>query len=212
VKSFPLEASGTAKRHAPATQRNRDAILEVLREVLPPGNILEIASGTGEHAVHFARHLEAHRWQPTDPSDEATASIAAHAAEAGLSNLAEPGRLDVHAADWLPWARDLAAIVCINMVHIAPWSAAEALFAGAARHLPTDGTLVLYGPYRFHGAFTAASNEAFDRRLRSEDPAWGVRDVDELDALAARHAYGRVRTDALPANNHVLVYRRRAAA
>jgi cyclopropane fatty-acyl-phospholipid synthase-like methyltransferase len=208
VKSFPFEDSGTAKRHAPATLRNREAILAVLRDVLPPGRVLEIASGTGEHAVHFATYLEATVWQPTDPSDEALASIAAYVAESRLANVCEPGTLDVHDRDWLPWAREVAAIVCINMVHIAPWSAAESLFSGADRHLPPEGPLVLYGPYRFHGSFTAPSNEAFDRRLRSENPAWGVRDVDDLDGLAASRGFHRVRTEALPANNHVLVYRR----
>lgn len=209
MKSFPFPATASAKRHAPATARNRDAILDVLREELVDGKVLEIASGTGEHAVHFARNLPSVQWQPSDPSLDALASIAAHAHDAGLQNLLAPCELDVHSDDWLAKPEGLTAIVCINMVHIAPWSAAVALFAGAARCLPVDGSLILYGPYRFHGAFTASSNEAFDARLRSEDPSWGVRDVDDLDGEASRFGFRRERTLALPANNHVLVYRRR---
>lgn len=198
-----------ARRYAPATARNRAPILEVLRRVLPAeGVVLELASGTGEHAVHFAAALPGLTWQPSDPSPEARASIAAWRAEAALPNLRPPLPLDVVA----PWPLDdvapLAAIVCINMIHIAPWAATEALFAGAARALAPGAPLVTYGPYRFGGAFTADSNAAFDADLRARDPRWGVRDVDDLTALAAGHAIALVETVALPANNHALIWRR----
>lgn len=198
-----------ARRYAPATARNRAPILEVLRRVLPAeGVVLELASGTGEHAVHFAAALPGLTWQPSDPSPEARASIAAWRAEAALPNLRPPLPLDVVA----PWPLDdvapLAAIVCINMIHIAPWAATEALFAGAARALAPGAPLVTYGPYRFGGAFTADSNAAFDADLRARDPRWGVRDIDDLTALAASHAIARVETVELPANNHALIWRR----
>ena len=198
-----------ARRFAPATARNRAPILEVLRRVLPAeGVVLEIASGTGEHAVHFAAALPGLTWQPSDPSEDARASIAAWRAEAALPNLRPPLALDVVA----PWPLDdvppLAAIVCINMIHIAPWAATEALFAGAARALPPGAPLVTYGPYRFGGAFTADSNAAFDADLRARDPRWGVRDVDDLTPLAAGHGIALRETVALPANNHALVWRR----
>ena len=195
------------KCHAEATQRNREPLLVVLREVLPSGKILELASGTGEHAVFFSRALPACTWQPTDPDDVALASIAAHRAEAGTANLLAPVRLDVHAAAWGAAAENIAAVVCINMIHIAPWSATEALFARARDHLPGGAPLVLYGPYRFHGAFAAASNAYFDARLRAEEPLWGVRDIDDIDELAATLGMRRERLIALPANNHVLVFR-----
>jgi SAM-dependent methyltransferase len=191
------------KQHAPATQRNREPIREVLARVLPPaGTVLEIASGTGEHAVAFARAFPALRWQPTDADRVALASIAAHRAEAGLENLAEPLHLDVLA----PWPIAHAdAIVCINMVHISPWEASLALLAGAARTLDRDALLYLYGPYRFDGV-TAPSNEEFDRSLRARDPRWGVRDVRDLTAAA--EAFTLVETIAMPANNHSLIFRR----
>jgi len=196
-----------AKQHAPATSRNRDAIREVLARELPAqGTVLEIASGSGEHAVHFAAAFPALRWQPSDASDAALASIAAWRAEAALANLLAPLTLDVMSTTWPITAAD--AIVCINMVHISPWQATLGLFAGAARVLAADAVLYLYGPYRFDGAFTADSNAAFDQSLRSRDPRWGVRDVGELDAAARPHGLVRCATVAMPANNHSLVFRR----
>ncbi len=194
------------KRSAPSATRNREPILEVLHQVLPDrGLVLEIASGTGEHAVHFAAALPGLTWQPTDPDADARASIAAWRDEAGLPNLRPPLPLDVTAA----WPVDAAdAMLCINMIHIAPWEAALALFAGAARVLPVGGPLVTYGPYRFGGAFTAASNAAFDADLRRRDLRWGVRDVGELETAAATHGLELIATFGLPANNHALVWRR----
>lgn len=197
------------KRSAPAATRNRAPILDVLRRALPAeGVVLEIASGTGEHAVHFAAALPGLTWLPSDPSEDARASIAAWRDETGLPNLRPPLALDVTAPWPLDAATPIAAIVCINMIHIAPWAATEALFAGAARLLPPGAPLVTYGPYRFGGAFTADSNAAFDADLRARDPRWGVRDVDDLTALAATHAIALVETVALPANNHALIWRR----
>ena len=192
------------KQHAPAAERNREPIREVLARVLPErGMVLEIASGTGQHAVAFARAFPAVTWQPTDADPTALASIAAWRAEAELPNLAAPQLLEVTAA-W-PFAR-ADAIVCINMIHISPWESAVALFANAGRVLAPAGVLVLYGPYRFAGQFTAASNAEFDRSLRSRDPRWGVRDVTDLERLAGAAGLALRETIALPANNHVLVF------
>jgi SAM-dependent methyltransferase len=194
------------KAHAPAAARNREPILAVLREVLPPrARVLEVGSGTGQHAAHFAAALPEITWQPTDVSEDALESIAAWRAEVELGNLHPPRRVDVSVPGW---CRDAEVVVCINVVHIAPWSVSEGLFEGASAGLPADGVLFLYGPYRFDGAFTAPSNEEFDRSLRARDATWGVRDVRDLDAVGARVGFARVRTEPLPANNHVLVYRR----
>lgn len=198
------------QQRAPATERNREPIREVLARALPPaGTVLEIASGTGEHAVAFARAFPALAWQPTDRDPAAVASIAAWRAEAGLPNLAAPRMLDV-TADW-----DIAhadAVICINMVHISPWDSALALFAGAARVLTTpDALLYLYGPYRFAGAFTSPSNAAFDHSLRARDARWGLRDVEALEAAAGAAGFTLRETIAMPANNHSLLFRRAGA-
>lgn len=189
------------KEHAPAAERNAAPILAVLDRVLPDsGLVLEIASGTGQHAVYMARALPGIEWQPSDPDPAARASIAAWRDEAALPNLLPPIDLDVSA----PWPIDRAdALVCINMLHISPWSAAEALFAGAARILPPGGILYTYGPYRIDGA-TAPSNDAFDASLRARNPAWGVREVRDLERIASRFALTEI--VAMPANNHSLVW------
>jgi SAM-dependent methyltransferase len=192
------------KEHAPAADRNSAPILAVLDRVLPEvGLVLEIASGTGQHAVYMARALTGIEWQPSDPDASARASIAAWRDEAALPNLRAPIELDVCA----PWPIDRAdAIVCINMLHISPWAAAEALFEGAARTLPGGGVLYTYGPYRIDGA-TAPSNDAFDQSLRARKPAWGVREVRELERIATGFVLEEI--VAMPANNHSLVWRRR---
>jgi SAM-dependent methyltransferase len=193
------------KQHAPATERNREAIREVLARELPAtGTVLEIASGTGQHAVHFAAAFPDLTWQPSDPDATARASITAYREDANLPNLAAPLALDVTA----PWPIEAVdAIVCINMVHISPWESALALFAGAGQRLAEGGLLYLYGPYRFDGT-TAASNEQFDQSLRSRDPRWGVRDVRELGAAASDHGLVLRGAVAMPANNHSLLFRR----
>jgi len=199
------------KRHAPATTRNREAILAALRGALPAtGVVLEIASGTGEHAVFFAAALPEIVWQPSDPDAAALASIAAFQAESGLSNLRAPLRIDAHEPRWLgvEGAGGAAAIVCINMIHISPWSATLALMRGAGRVLAAGAPLITYGPYRFDGRFTAPSNADFDASLRARDPAWGVRDVVEIAAAAAAQGLALASILPMPANNHALVLRR----
>lgn len=194
---------------APAVARNRDPILAVLRELLPAaGTVLEIASGSGEHAVYFAAALPHRTWQPTDPDAQARRSIAAHAARAKLPNLLAPLELDAAAAAWPVTHAD--AVVSINMIHIAPWRAAEGLMAGAARLLPAGGLLYLYGPYRQGGQHTAASNAAFDESLKARDPAWGVRNLEDIVALAGRHGLALQRTVAMPANNLSVIFARNA--
>jgi hypothetical protein len=195
------------KRHAPATTRNRDPIAAVLAEELPDtGLVLEVASGSGEHAVHFARTFPALSWQPSDFDPAALASIAAWRDEAGLSNLQPPLSLDVTASSWPPDYAD--AVVCCNMIHIAPIAAAEGLVAGAARLLPPGAPLVLYGPFLEREVETAPSNLAFDADLRGRNPEWGLRDVEFIDQLAQFKGFIRTRRVAMPANNLALVYRR----
>jgi len=197
-----------ARRRAPAAARNRDPILEVLREALPPrGLVLEIACGSGEHALHFARHLPHLDWQPSDPDPGAVASAAAWREAEGSPNLRAPLRLDVRET---PWPIDRAdAVFCANMIHIAPWAAAEALVAGAARLLPEGANLVLYGPFHRHGAPTAPSNAAFDADLQRRDPAWGIRDLEgEVAPLLARMGFGPPAIHPMPANNLTVVARR----
>ncbi len=189
------------KRTAPAAERNREPIREVLATYLPrPGTVLEIASGSGQHAVWMARAFTDIEWQPTDADESALASIAAYRDEAGLPNLRPPLRLDVMEEPWPVERAD--AIVCINMIHIAPWEATLALFAGAKRTLREAGILYLYGPFRFDGQ-TADSNEAFHQSLIGRDPRWGVRDVTELRRLGLELEH----VVAMPANNHSLVFR-----
>jgi SAM-dependent methyltransferase len=191
--------------------RNREPILAVLRRVLPrQGTVLEIASGTGEHAVHFARALPGLLWQPSDIDPAALASIAAHRAAAGIASLAPPIVLDAAAGAW-PLAR-AEAVVAINLVHISPWRVTQGLIAGAGRLLPAGGVLALYGAFREGGRHTAPSNAAFDAALRARDPQWGVRNVEEVRALAAAHLLELAERVAMPANNLTVVFRRRAAA
>ena len=171
------------------------------------GKVLEIASGTGEHAVFLARHFPALVWQPSDADPEALESIAAWSGESAVANILPPLALDATSPRCWPLT-DAAAVLCINMVHISPWSATEGLFAGAARILGAGAPLILYGPYREAGVPTVSSNEAFDASLRSRDARWGLRQVEELDRLAVRHQLIRSARYAMPANNLVLVYRR----
>lgn len=195
------------KRDAPATARNREPILAVLRAVLPPaGTVLEIASGTGQHAVHFARALVGLTWQPSDPDPAARASIAAWAAEARLANLRPPLAIDVVSGSFdVP---DVAAVVAVNMVHISPWEATLGLLRGAAAALPVGGPLYLYGPYRRGGTHTAPTNAMFDVELRARNPAWGVRDLEALEAAAAAEDLRLDHVVEMPANNLSVTFRR----
>lgn len=210
---------------APATARNREPILAILRRWLasapadaaPPGTspagvggpairVLEIASGTGQHAVHFAEALPHVRWQPSDPDPNHLASIEAWRADSRAGNVAAPLRLDVRKDAWPAGPFD--AVFNANMIHIAPWPVALAFFAGAARVLAEGGLLFLYGPFRVGGRHTAPSNEAFDADLRRRDPEWGVRDLERVVALAQDEGLTLVEENPMPANNLLLVFRR----
>jgi SAM-dependent methyltransferase len=196
-----------ARRYAPSVARNKDAIAGVLARYLPSsGLVLEIASGSGEHAVHFASTFPALVFQPTDPSEEARASIAAWRQEAALPNMRAPLALDVTAA---PWPINYAdAVTCINMIHIAPWEATLGLVAGAARIIPPSGLLFLYGPYKRAGQHTAPSNADFDASLRERDARWGVRDLETVAAEATAMGFAAPMIEAMPANNLSLIFRR----
>lgn len=194
-------------RSSAAALRNRGPIGEVLARVLPPsGLVLEIASGTGEHAVAFAAAFPGLSWQPTERDEEWVQVIAARRELEGTANLLAPVVLDVMASRW-PIAR-ADAVVCINMIHISPWAACEALMAGAAAVLPAGAPLYLYGPMMLDGRHTAPSNAAFDADLRARDPAWGVRDVAEVAAVAGHAGFGVPELTAMPSNNFSLVFRR----
>lgn len=190
----------------PATRRNRDPLLAVLREVLPPsGDVLEIASGSGEHICHFASAFPDRRWFPTDLDPTHLQSVDAWVVYLGLTNVAPAQLLDVTSADWPPGP--FGAVISANMVHIAPWEATVGLFAGAARVLAPGGLLLTYGPYRRGGAHTAPSNAEFDSSLRSRDPRWGVRDIEAMAEVAPAFQLEEVRP--MPANNFTLRWRRR---
>jgi SAM-dependent methyltransferase len=193
------------KRHAPAAARNREPILRVLERVLPAeGTILEIGSGSGEHAVFAAPRLPGRRWQPTDADPEALASIEAWRDEHPAENLLAPLRFD--AREW-PWPfRALAAVVSINVIHISPWEVCEALVEGAAEALRPDGVLYFYGPFKIDRRHTAPSNEAFDASLRTQDPRWGVRDLADVRRLAERHGMNERELVPMPANNFSVVF------
>lgn len=195
------------KRHAPAAARNSGPIAEVLAQELPPrGLVLELASGSGEHAVFMARRFPEIEWQPSDPDPEALISVAEWAKEANLGNLRTPLQLDARSKDWPVASAD--ALVCINMIHISPWTASEGLFAGAARVLDAGAPLVTYGPYFEDVVETAPSNLAFDESLKARNPEWGIREVAMLDELAARTGFTRTARHEMPANNLTLVFRR----
>lgn len=201
------EANPSEALASPSIARNREPILSVLKRFLPPtGIVLEVASGTGEHAVHFARTLPNLMWQPTDQDEQALRSIAAHRASAKLPNLLAPLFLDAAASEWPIAHAD--AIVAINMVHIGPWRATQGLAAGAGRVLPPGGILYLYGAYKEKGEHTAPSNVAFDDDLRRRNPDWGVRDLEEVIGLAEQCGLSFIERIPMPANNLSLVFRR----
>lgn len=191
----------------PAPERNKQPILDVLRRVLPgDARVLEIASGSGQHAAYFATGMPGVTWIPTDVDADNLASIEAYVRDAALPNLVAPRRLDVREEDWGVVGVD--AIFNANLIHIAPWECAVALVVGAARALRPGGLLILYGPYRIGGRHTAESNAAFDADLRARDPRWGVRDLEAVDQLAEPAGLVRDERVEMPANNQLLVYRR----
>jgi hypothetical protein len=196
------------RQHSAAAERNKQAIVDVLLRVLPArGRALEIASGTGQHAAHFAAALPLWTWQPTDQEASLFGSIAAWAAHAGVSNVQPPRVLDVTAAVWdgIP---TVDAIFCANMIHIAPWAACIGLMQGAGRHLGANGLLITYGPYFVDDAAPAPSNVAFDADLRARDPRWGVRRLNDVRAAAQAAGLTLSERVAMPANNLTLVWRR----
>ncbi|WP_088891822.1 DUF938 domain-containing protein [Leptolyngbya ohadii] len=212
-----------ARQYAPATQRNREPILDILRQVLPPAcSVLEISSGTGEHAVFFAPRLAPRLWLPSDPNPQALASIAAWRQECPAPNLYPPIALDARDAVWaveqtpLPEVlrgldvtqTPIRAIVNINMIHISPWSATLGLMAGADRLLPSGGVLYLYGPYRREGRHTAPSNAAFDQSLQMQNPEWGVRDLEAVMKAAEAAGLAFTRIWEMPANNLSVVFQK----
>jgi len=193
--------------HFPATLRNRDPILAVLRDILPAsGTILEIASGSGEHISYFAPYFKELTWQPTECDPTLLASITAHAAAVDASNIKPPLMLDVASH---PWPIDAAdAVLAINMIHIAPWSACLHLMAGAGAILLPDAPLYLYGPFLRDGGHTAPSNAAFDHSLRAQDPSWGLRDLDAVAAAATAEGLALDQIIEMPANNLSVVFRK----
>lgn len=196
------------KRYAPATARNSEPIAGVLaHELRERGLVLEVASGSGEHAVFMARRFPQIDWQPSDPDGEALGSIGEWVREAGLANLKQPVELDTRQAEWP--LDDADAVVCINMVHISPWEATEALFAGSALLLSAGEPLILYGPFFERHVDPAPSNIAFDQSLRSRNMLWGLRDVSQLDELARQYGFEKTARYEMPANNLTLVFRRR---
>jgi cyclopropane fatty-acyl-phospholipid synthase-like methyltransferase len=192
-----------------AAERNKEPIRTVLESVLPPdASVLEIASGSGQHVCHFAAGLPGTHWQPTEPDAAHRDAITGRIREAGLTNVAAPLVLDVHEPCW-PVAPRYDAVVCINMVHIAPWSATNALCVGAARHLRTGGLLVLYGPYLENGR-AAQSNLDFDASLKRRNPEWGLRELDDLTRVAASHGLARQQVVRMPANNLTVIFAKSA--
>ena len=195
------------RQYYPHVARNREPILRVLKRVLPPrGLILELAGGSGEHAIYFAQMLPTLLWQPTDPDPRALASIAAHRTAANAPNLLSPLRLDAMSEEWPVQRAD--ALVSINMIHITPWAVCKGLMTGAERTLGSGGVLYLYGPYQINGRHTAQSNQEFDAWLRTQNAQWGVRDIAEVTDLAHRHGFSLAETVPMPANNLSVIFER----
>ena len=192
---------------SPSAERNKGPLADVLKRVLPDeGVVLEVSSGTGQHVVHFAREMPYLNWQPTERDEDSLRSIASWRAAEALPNVLDPVRLDVVDQPWP--ISSAAAVICLNMIHIAPWVAAEALIRGAEAILAPGGILFLYGPFRRNGQHTAPSNEAFDRQLRTKNPDWGVRDLDDVARFAEEHGFDTPEIHEMPANNLSVVFRR----
>lgn len=206
-----MDTPTDARQYAPATQRNREAILEVLLRILPSsGNVLEISSGTGEHAIFFAPRLSPRHWFPSDPNPLALASINAWREHFPSDNLHAPLQLDTCDRVWSIEEKKItiSAIVNINMIHIAPWSACLGLMAGANRLLSHGGILYLYGPFKQEGKHTAPSNHAFDESLRAQNPQWGVRNLEEVIETARLQGLNLLEVVSMPANNLSIIFQR----
>ena len=202
------EALADGRIVSPSAERNKGPIAEILMRVLPAqGEVLEVSSGTGQHVLHFAQAMPHIRWQPTERDANSLKSIASWLGQTSALNVNAPLRLDVHDASWP--AHDVAAVVCINMIHIAPLSAAEALLRGAGNVIAPRGILFLYGPYRRQGRHTSPSNEAFDEQLKARNPEWGVRNLEDVVHLASTVGLELEQTHDMPANNLAVVFRKR---
>jgi SAM-dependent methyltransferase len=203
-----LDVLASGRLLSPSAERTKAPIATVLKEALPEhGLVLEIGSGTGQHIVHFAKEMPYLRWQPSERDEDCLRSIRAWQSFEAADNLHEPIFLDVGDQPWP--LTSASAVVSLNMIHIAPWTAAEALIGGARTVLQPGGLLFLYGPFRCAGQHTAPGNEAFDRQLRSTNPEWGVRDLDDVAALASRHDFAAPDVHEMPANNLSIIFRRR---
>jgi SAM-dependent methyltransferase len=210
----PVEPDG--RLDAAAFHRNHEPIWAVLQKFLvgKSGDVVEAGSGTGQHVVHFAKHTPDIIWWPSDLNERHLKSIEAWRAHTGLPNVRPPLRIDLTDPAWCPAMHDgsgpveLLAVFCANVIHIAPWRVAEGLFAGAGRYLRSDGRLFLYGPFKREGKHTAMSNAVFDTSLREQDADWGVRDIADIEKLAAGVGLALVETVPMPANNMILVFGR----
>lgn len=193
-----------------SADRNKDAILSVLREFLPQtGRVLEIASGRGQHVFHFSDALPGLNWQPSELDPALVADIGALVSTAARANLSRPLHIDVGAPDWpTQISGSVDAIISANMIHIAPWKACEGLFAGAAQVLVDDGLVFFYGPFIVDGGYTSEGNEAFDRSLRAQNPDWGLRSLEEMRELAQKFGFDLARTIDMPVNNLAVVFQR----
>lgn len=199
------------RQYAPATLRNRDVILEILEQVLPAeGTVLEIASGTGEHSIFFAPHLQPRKWIPSDPNPAAIASIKGWQQHSPADNLAAPLIIDVTIPDWSSHhylqSQDIQSIININMIHISPWEACLGLMAGAKNILPVGGILYLYGPFKQNGQHTSSSNAEFDASLRFQNPEWGVRNLEDVVKTASSHKLALLKVQPMPANNFSVIF------
>ena len=198
-----------ARPSSPAALRNRGPIADILQAILPDtGKILEIASGTGEHALYFAERFPHMLWQPSDGSEAAVAAIESWRATADLPNLLARLRLDASAPESWPEMAGISAILCINMVHISPWAATEGLMRGSAKLLASGEPLILYGPYIREGVETAASNLAFDESLKQRNPAWGLRTLEQVAELADLYGFTLEEVTPMPANNIIALFRK----
>jgi cyclopropane fatty-acyl-phospholipid synthase-like methyltransferase len=207
ARKHAFKAFMDARQYSPSTARNRDPILAVLRRVLPQGaSVLELASGTGEHAVHLAAALPEMTWQPSDPDETARASIAAWIAAERLANLRPPLPIDVSSPHWGVEGQSFDALVAINMIHISPWEATLGLMAGAGRLLGEGGVLYTYGAYKRDGRHTAPTNETFDAWLKHLDPRYGVRDIESVEQAARAQGLTLREVIEMPANNLSLIF------
>jgi SAM-dependent methyltransferase len=214
----PVESDG--RLDAPAYHRNHQAIRSVLKRYLAAknGDVIEVGSGTGQHAVDFARHMPEITWWPSDLNEQHLRSIEAWRAHAALPNIRPPLRIDLSDPNWCPEMQNgngpakLLGVFCANVIHIAPWRVAEGLFAGAGRYLTEPGHVFLYGPFKRHGKHTAVSNAVFDASLRENNPEWGVREIEDVEKLAGAVGLGLIEIVEMPANNLTLVFERRNTA